>query len=303
MVHRLHFWMTGLVLALALVSPARADWTLESTDAPVALVRGANLSEARAGETLRDGDLLESPDGVVHVRDEHGTLVALGPHTRAMLIADTHIALLRGWLKIAATDVKAQVDTELGTVGIGEHAAAIIATRDDAGVIDIFSESGAQRFAAKPSAAAQTVTNGGFASIDAKGVLHPSARPSDAFLASMPDPFRDALQPLTRTKPQPDAPPLRAVNYDDIAPWLVSALPERKTFPARFRPRLTDAAFRRDIDTHLKALPDWRALLHPPVRSGVRRALFPLSGHARSGHAVPSATGSYGWPDRDMSRP
>jgi hypothetical protein len=290
--------MAGLVMALVLVSPARADWTLESADAPVAVVRGTNLSEARAGESLHDGDLLESRDGVVHVRDGRGTLVALGAHTRAMLMADTHLALLHGWLKIAAADVKAQVDTERGVVGIGENAAAIIATRDEASAIDIFSETGSQTFANK-----ETIANGRFASIDAQGLLHPSARPSDAFLAAMPVPFRDALQPLANARPQSAGTPLRAVGYDDIAPWLISALPARKTFPARFRPRLADAAFRRDIDTHLKALPDWRALLYPPTRSGVRRALFPWSGHVRTGHAAVSVTESRAWTDPSMSRP
>ncbi|SPB13801.1 hypothetical protein NOV72_01066 [Caballeronia novacaledonica] len=284
MVDRSHLWTAGLVIASMLTltsmpaSPAHADWTLARTDAPVALVRGTNLSTARAGDTLRDGDLLETHEGVAHLQGEHGTLVALGPQTRAMLAADTRVALLHGWLKIAATACVSQacpaprVDTERGPVDIGANAAAIIATRDDAGAIDLFSETGAQTFAAKPPA---TIASGRFASIDAHVHLQQSARPSDAFIAAMPVPFRDALQPLSPPKPPPGAAPSRAVNYDDIAPWLVSTLPERKSFPARFRSRVADPAFRRDIDAHLKALPDWRALLYPPARSGVRRARYP----------------------------
>lgn len=80
----------------------------------------------------------------------------------------------------------------------------------------------------------------------------------------MPVAFRDALQPLPPAKPSQNAPLSRAVNYGDISPWLVSSLPERRAFPARFRSRLADTAFRRDVDAHLKALPDWRALLYPP---------------------------------------
>ncbi|WP_250517074.1 hypothetical protein [Caballeronia sp. INDeC2] len=280
MVHRSHLWITALSIALTLTSPAHADWTLARADAPVAVVRGANVSAAHAGDRLRDGDLLESGDGVVHLQDEHGTLAALGPQTRAMLTADAHVALLRGWLKIAAaacappscatTPVTPRVDTERGAIDIGANAAAIVATRDDA--IDIFSETGAQSFAAKPPA---TIADGRFASIDARARLQRSARPPDAFIAAMPVPFRDALQPLARPVPPASTTPSRAVTYDDIAPWLVSTLPARKTFPARFRSRLADAAFRRDIGTHLKALPDWRALLYPPTRSGVRRARYP----------------------------
>jgi hypothetical protein len=276
MVHRSHYWIAGLVIALMLASPARADWMLESADAPIAVVRGTTLSEARAGETLHDGDLLESREGVVHVRGERGVLIALGPQTRVMLIADTQLALLNGWLKLASAGSNVHVDTQRGSIESSDNAAAIIATRDDANIIDIFSETGAQTFAAKLNATPQTIANGRFASIDTQGHLQASPRPSDAFLATMPAPFRDALQPLTRVRPSQNATSLnttRAVNYDDISSWLVSALPQRKTFPARFRPRLSDTAFRRDIDAHLKALPDWRALLYPPRPHSVIRPI------------------------------
>ena len=101
-----------------------------------------------------------------------------------------------------------------------------------------------------------------------------SARPTDAFVANMPLAFRDALQPLAVAKPARSAPPSHAATYDDIAPWLDSELPERKSFPARFRSRLTDRAFRHDVQAHLNTLPDWRALLYPPERPGVRKVRY-----------------------------
>ncbi|MEX3981071.1 hypothetical protein AB4Y45_19070 [Paraburkholderia sp. EG287A] len=274
----MHIWAAGFVIAAALASPAYADWRLASTDAPVGVVRGANVTSAAAGDTLRDGDLLESREGVAHLQDEHGTLVALGPRTRAMLMADTHVALLSGWLKIAAAVcasarcAQVRVDMEPGALDIGASAAAIIAGPDDTQTVNVFSETGTQTFAAKPPT---PIPTGRFASIGSPGHVQISARPTDAFVTGMPVAFRDALQPLAVARPAHIAPPSHAATYDDIAPWLDSKLPARKSFPARFRSRLTDRAFRHDVQAHLNTLPDWRVLLYPPERPGVRKVRYP----------------------------
>ena len=269
MIHRLPFSTAGLVIAAAAASPAYAGWTLASADAPVSVIRGTRLSDLNAGASLHEADILESREGVVHLQDEHGTLLALGARTRVMLAADAHVALLDGWLKVAAAPcalhacATPHVDTERGALDIGVGAAAIVLARDDANAVDIFSETGTQTLPAKPPV---TLASGRFVTLDAHAGAQQAARPSSAFLADMPVAFRDALQPLAPAKPSQSAPVSRAVAYGDISPWLVSSLPERRTFPARFRSRLADTAFRRDVDANLKALPDWRALLHPPRR-------------------------------------
>ncbi|MEM5447408.1 hypothetical protein [Paraburkholderia guartelaensis] len=271
MIHRLHLWAAGIVIAAALASPAHAAWRLASSDAPIGVVRGASVTSAAAGDTLRDGDLLESRDGVAHLQDEHGTLVALGPRTRAMLMADAHVALLSGWLKIAAAAcasapcAQVRVDTEAGSLDIGASAAAIIAAPDNTQTVSVFSETGTQTLAAKPPT---SLPNGRFASIDSTGRVQISARPTDPFVTTMPVAFRDALQPLAVARPAHIAPPSHAATYGDVARWLDSKLPARKSFPARFRSRLTDRAFRHDVQAHLNTLPDWRALLYPPARPG-----------------------------------
>ncbi|MCP3718334.1 hypothetical protein [Paraburkholderia sp. CNPSo 3281] len=278
MIHRLHLWAAGIVIAAALASPAHAAWRLASSDAPVSVVRGTNATSAAAGDTLRDGDLLESREGVAHLQDEHGTLVALGPRTRAMLMADAHVALLSGWLKIAAAAcatapcAQVRVDSESGALDVGSSAAAIVAAPEGTQTVDVFSETGTQTVAAKPPT---SIPNGRFASIGSLGHVQLSGRPTDAFVTAMPVAFRDALQPLAVARPARSAPPSHAATYDDIAPWLDSRLPARKSFPARFRSRLTDRAFRHDVQAHLNTLPDWRALLYPPERPGVRKVRYP----------------------------
>jgi hypothetical protein len=270
--YRLRAWTLGIVLLAALSSPARAAWTLVSADSPATVVRATNVFALGAGESLRADDMvLSSQQGVTQLQYDDGTLVALGAQSRVMLQVDGHVALLRGWMKIAyackaASCPQRVVETERGAIRLSTSAAAIVATPDDTGDIAVFSESGVQTLALKPPL---TINAGSFAKLSGSAPAHILPRPSSAFLAAMPAAFRDALQPLpTDATPSSAAlKPLRPITYDDIAPWLTSTLPARKRFAARFHTRLADSAFRASIESHLNALPDWRVFLYPPTRA------------------------------------
>jgi len=259
---------------LCAASQAHAGWTIASADAPATVIRATNVYQLGAGEALRDDDLVESaPRSVVQLQDDAGNLLALGAQTRLLLQAGPRVSLLDGWLKIAHTcatpPCKAPVvDTERGSVELGGNAAAVVAalpgTNQDEPTIAVFSESGTQTLAG--SARKNAITPGSFAYVTASAPPQIAQRPSSAFLTDMPVVFRDALQRLPITPAAHDSPvkPLRAATYDDVSAWLASDLPARKRFPARFRSRLTDQAFRRAVDQNLKALPEWRVLLYPP---------------------------------------
>jgi hypothetical protein len=282
MAYRLRTWTLGFVLLAALSSPARAAWTLVSADSPVTVVRATNVFAPGAGESLRADDLvLSSQQGVTQIQDDDGTLVALGAQSRVMLQADGHIALLRGWMKIAyackaASCPQRVVETERGAIRLSASAsaAAIVATPDDTGDIAVFSESGVQTLALKPPL---TINAGSFAKLSGSAPADILQRPSSAFLAAMPAAFRDALQPLAIDASPSSAAlkPLRPITYDDIAPWLTSTVPARKRFAARFHTRLADSAFRASIESHLNALPDWRVFLYLPTRAVNRTIRFP----------------------------
>jgi hypothetical protein len=282
MVYQLRTWTLGIVLLAALSSPARAAWTLVSADSPVTVVRATNVFALGAGESLRADDLiLSSQQGLMQMQDDDGTLVALGAQSRVMLQADGHIALLRGWMKIAyackvASCPQRIVETERGAIRLstGTSAAAIVATPDDTGDIAVFSESGVQTLALKPPL---TINAGSFAKLSGSAPADILQRPSSAFLAAMPAAFRDALQPLAIDASPSSAAlkPLRPITYDDIAPWLTSTVPARKRFAARFHTRLADSAFRASIESHLNALPDWRVFLYPPTRAVNRTIRYP----------------------------
>jgi hypothetical protein len=246
------------------------------------VVRATNVFALGAGESLRADDLiLSSQQGVMQMQDDDGTLVALGAQSRVMLQADGHIALLRGWMKIAyackaASCPQRVVETERGAIRLstGTSAAAIVATPDDTGDIAVFSESGVQTLALKPPL---TINAGSFAKLSGSAPADILQRPSSAFLAAMPAAFREALQPLAIDASPSSAAlkPLRPITYDDIAPWLTSTVPARKRFAARFHTRLADSAFRASIESHLNALPDWRVFLYPPTRAVNRTIRYP----------------------------
>ena len=265
----------GCLLA---ASQAHAAWTIASADAPATVIRAANVYQLGVGEALRDDDLIESPlRGVVQLQDDAGNLLALGAQTRVLLQAGPRVVLLDGWLKVAHPCAAApckvlDIDTERGSIELGTSTAASTAvvvaalpgTDHDKSTIAVFSESGTQTLAA--SARKSTITPGSFAYVSVSAPPQIAQRPSSAFLTDMPVAFRDALQRLPVTPAAHDSPvkPLRAVTYDDVSAWLASDLPARKLFPARFRSRLADQAFRRAVDQNLKALPEWRVLLYPP---------------------------------------
>ncbi|WP_438390632.1 hypothetical protein [Caballeronia sp. DA-9] len=288
--HRLHYFLFPsrshppfkrclrglLALGVLFAAPhAHAGWTIASADAPVTIVRTTNVYQLNAGQALRDDDLIESaPHSMVQLQDDAGNLLALGAQTRVLLQAGSRVSLLDGWLKVAhacATEpcTTPAIDTERGSVEPGANAAAVVAalpgTNGGKSTIAVFSESGTQTLAV--SARRSTITPGSFAYVTASAPPQIAQRPSSAFLTDMPVAFRDALQrlPVTPSAHDSGSKPLRAATYDDVSAWLASDLPARKRFPARFRPRLADPAFRRAVDQNLKALPEWRVLLYPPA--------------------------------------
>jgi hypothetical protein len=283
MAYRLWAWTLAIVLPAALSSPARAAWTLVSADSPVTVVRAANVFAFGTGEPLHADDLILSPrQGVMQIQDDNGTLVALGAQSRVMLQVDERIELLRGWMKIAPACKMAPcpqwvVETERGAIRLSTRAsaAAIVATLDDASRIAVFSESGTQALALRPPL---PVDAGSFAEIAGNAPARIFPRPSVVFLATMPAAFHDALQPIAiDATPARDAAlkPLRPATYEDVVPWLTSTLPARKRFPARFHARLADRAFRASVESHLNALPDWRAFLYPPAHAAGSTVRYP----------------------------
>lgn len=280
---------------LAIASYAHAGWTLVRADAPVTIIHATSVYQAEAGQRLSVDDIVENPSGgVVQLQDEGGNIVALGHDTKVLLARDAHVALLRGWLKLVHMCTVANCDTPIVETErtrftpVDRTALVIAATPADYDNADaVFCESGsAQVFAPETSrgkpARVQVNVHQFALRAGASDTITVSASPDPAFVATMPVMFRDALRPLPmplaaylRNVPDRNA---RLVSYADISQWLVSTLAVR-TDPAtrfvnRFRARLTDPAFRRDIRQHVRDLPEWRVLVFPPPRLASRGVAF-----------------------------
>ncbi|MFY9513378.1 MAG: hypothetical protein WAQ05_20630, partial [Rubrivivax sp.] len=53
-------------------------------------------------------------------------------------------------------------------------------------------------------------------------------------------------------------------TYVELSPWLTAEAELRRDFPRRFSPLLQDAGFRRAVQQHLAAHPEWSAALAAP---------------------------------------
>ncbi|MBP0594790.1 hypothetical protein J8I87_35035 [Paraburkholderia sp. LEh10] len=217
----------------------------------------------------------------MQIQDENGNTVALGRDTRVLLTRDAHVALLRGWVKVlhacsVANYATPVVDTERTRFTPADGTALVIAAAppgyDSADAV--FCESGSPKVLAFGKSRSKPVEG----RIDAhqfalrakaNETISVSERPDPKFVAAMPVTFRDALRPLPspaniRNLPTHD---LRPVTYDDVSDWLGSALAVRTDpatrFTGRFRARLADPVFRRDVRQHIRELPEWRPLAFP----------------------------------------
>ena len=280
-------WPIPLLVAFNVPS-AYAAWSIAIADAPATVIRGTELYNANVNQRVAVDDMVESgTTGILLLQDDASNVMALGPGTRILIESNARVALLTGWVKIAhecaASECLAPaVETERGTLEIGDHAAAIVAAVSAPDpVSEMFSESGTQKLDV-PSNSTSTsdsvvLAEGQFASIASNKPSDLRPRPSPAFLAGMPIAFGDALTRVpTAGKLRDDLPaPLRPVSFEDVAVWLMSGLPARHqpghSFVERFRPRLADAVFERHVEQNFSALPEWQGVLPAPSPAPVTR--------------------------------
>jgi hypothetical protein len=249
--------------------------TLTLLEGKVWVIRGTSVLPCLEGMRLLQGDILETTtSGFAQMEFSGGTVVALGPASRGFLFraggAGGELVLLNGWLK-GETSAKGgpfrYFTTHLGA-----------ATKDGTFVVraspngaEIFAESGsgtvAEITAHGVMAHSLTVKSGQFFSRKSGKHAVVGARPDSAFLESLPQAFRDTLPPhLTAfqgKKPPPAARSDHEVTYAEIQPWLTIAQTWRSGFVERFKPRLKDPDFRRQIEDHINDHPEWDAVLHP----------------------------------------
>lgn len=264
---------------LALSAGACGAAVLTLAEQPVRLIRGATLYRATAGVAVQKDDILETGAAGAQVEAGPKTIVALGPHTRVLvgtLAVDdksaTDVALLEGWVKVLAKAGKCtQVATPALLVTLVSGSTIVRAGGAKDAVFAEEGEQAAARIDDKGKAGPPLkLPAEQYAAIDSTKPQPAPGRPARDFLAALPPSFRDGLQPVPRVPNAGKVAPVKEhdVEFADVQAWLgapaSSFSSARAGFVARFKPRLSDAAFRKALDAAFGDSAEWKAILHPP---------------------------------------
>jgi FecR protein len=272
--------LQGLLLFPLLASAADHVATVTLLEGGASLLRGTSRYGLAEGVRLDHGDILELADkGLAQLEFTDGTLIALGPRSRFMVLSYPagsrgrgagELFLLAGWLKVERTrpepPVIARIVTPLLEVAIASTAAVINTSAAEAA---IFVETGEAK-AAQVARGGQTeeavrLKNGQFYSCkqDQRCVLTP--RPSRTFLDGLPRSFMDTLPSrLAKFKDRAVAPKKGAdFTYNEVEGWINSTPPVRRAVARAWRSKAQEPAFRSALAANLREHPEWDRILNP----------------------------------------
>jgi hypothetical protein len=273
----------SMLLLLPLHAAAQELGTITVVEGALKVIRGTTVLLGTEGMRLHRGDIIEnSGPGFTQLELVGGSILALGGSSRLFLfrypagtggrnvVGETasELVLLSGWLK-------AETSSSSRTHNYASPLLAA-ATRDGTLVLhvipeaaEVFVESGSARFGEISSDGSWRDTGhakaGEFVSRRAGSSVMLEPRPTSIFTESMPRQFRDTLPARSSrfagkaTEPKR----LHEVTYSEVRPWLTIGRTWREDFVERFRPRLKDAAFRKALEAHIDAYPEWDPILHP----------------------------------------
>ncbi len=277
------------LLSIALFLPlhvfAQSVGKITYTEGRLRLIRDSSLMLAAQGVPVEAGDIVETAKpGFALVEFTDGTVIALGDATRVMLArtsqgkaaSSSQLFLLEGWLKVqshAADSATYGVSSPVQSVSVKDGSLVI---HGDAKNGEVFVEAGTATVGisdrqGRPASMA-ALKSGQFVTRAQDKPPASQPRPSEGFLNAMPSAFKDALPArLDRFKDRTvEAKPTGDVNYDDVADWLDAASSWRAGFLKRFESRLSDAAFRQQLDAHIKTHAEWQSALHSPASKAAR---------------------------------
>lgn len=265
-----------LMLAAAAVRADEPRTVLALADQPVRLIRGAAVYKAGSGVAVQKDDILETEAAGAQVEAGADAIVALGPQSKVLvanLAADgkspVELELLQGWAKVYARGRRANVVTPALQVTV-PSGSTIVHAGD--GLDAVFAEEGEQQVARAGTTLKLAAEQ--YAGIDTGKQQLVTSRPPRTFVSALPPAFRDHLARVPGVKNAGKVAPVkeRDAAFADVDDWLASTLPARRRFVARFKPRLLDPDFRKQLDRALGRSPDWKPVLYPARRSD--NALF-----------------------------
>jgi hypothetical protein len=278
--------MHALVLAAALALPCiavaaetAAVGMITILEGDALIYRGSGRVHAAEGVRLAPGDIVQTAASTfVQIELADQAVAQLGPTTRVMLNvaparqkSERWLYLMDGWAKLSG--VKRDGG---GATGIDLRAplveipacAAVVVLQATAGEVDLFVERGESRIGERQAsgpAAVMVLRTGDFyrRKAGARGAVNPGSM--QAFIDSMPRPFRDSLplraerfrDQIVRPNEAPD------FQYADVEVWLDAEPAVRRPLVQRWRVKARDAAFRASLVAHLSQHPEWDPVLFP----------------------------------------
>ena len=268
----------GLALLLALwaacaTAAGSGVYTLVDGDARV--LRKTTWYRLEAGARIEEGDVVDVSERA-QVQLEPAGATAIGligpalaylPESRADARAPPalQLTLLRGWIKASATAKAPPVRLDLPSSALRIES-GIAVVHCDAMHTEFFVESGRVTLltaGGRGKEQAREAAEGEYWHKAGDRAYAADERLSQAFVAAMPRPLRDAL-PTLGGRSDAAAPTLaagREITFAEAEPLLSGA--SRHAFARRFAPRLADPAFRAAAAAARPGVPEWDRTLHP----------------------------------------
>lgn len=276
--------MLALALPVPLLGAAPAPVRITIVDGAAVVIDGARRFTATEGQALGERALIETGPGAVLLRLEwpDGSAADLGPATRVMVSPGAGpgavaasgarppaFYLLQGWAKQTAAATQPPLGLQTPSLRVDVRQGAVLAFESAAEAF-LFVESGsatasARGVVAAPQSSAPVALAGGAVYHRADAGWQAQGRASPAQLQRVPPGLRTSL-PLRGARfagKAVVASPLPAPGYPELQPWLSAERALRQDFPRRFGALAADPAFRKGLQDHLAAHPEWSAVLHP----------------------------------------
>jgi hypothetical protein len=245
-------------------------------EGPAALVRGTTRHALAEGVRLQPGDIIEVSDkGLAQVEFPDGAALALSAGTRILAVSASRgksapgdYYVMQGTLKLSGVKQGASFRflTPVFTLQPAEGAIVLVVSSAEGSV---FVEGGEARVIDPPAKGAAPaplrLKSGEYYTRKAEQKGSVASRPSQAFIGTLPRIFLDPLPSrMARYKEREVQPrPLEEVSYAEVEAWLKAPPDIRRPMVARFRPRVSDPAFRAALVTNLKSHPEWDPVLFP----------------------------------------
>jgi hypothetical protein len=272
--------LQGLLVFPILACAAEHVGTVTLLEGGASLLRGTSRYALAEGVRLDHGDILEVGEkGLAQLEFTDGTLIALGPRGRLMVLSYPtgqrargagELFLLGGWLKVERTrpepPVVARISTPLIEIAIANTAAVINNASAEAA---IFVETGEAKVAqvTRGSHTEEQVRlkNAQFYSCKAEQRCVLLPRPSRAFLDGIPRSFMDTLPSRVAKFKDRAVAPKRGndFTYAEVESWINSTPPVRRAVAKAWRSKASEPAFRSALSANLRDHPEWDRILNP----------------------------------------